>query len=127
MSSKIINPNVNVNILDIDIEEKEDSGEFINLFCEKINKFNVVVISELKSFSFILKIDYYCRENNIKFIYGFCLGLVGYIFTDFGAKHIIFDENGKEPGKYIIKSISQDKEGIVVIDNIKGTNIKLNY
>ena len=118
-----LNQNIKVNFLDINIEnKKEDSNEFIKLFFEKIKKYNVLVISELKSLSFITQIDNFCYENDIKFIYGFCLGLVGYIFTDFGPNHIIFDDNGEEPGKYIIKSISQDKEGLVEIDNINGTN-----
>ena len=60
--------------------------------------------------------------KNIKLIYGICLGLVGYIFTDFGPKHTIFDETGEEIETYLIKSISKDKEGKVVIDNIQGTN-----
>ena len=71
---------------------------------------------------FIAQVDNTCREKNIKLIYGFCFGLAGYIFTDFGPKHTIYDENGEEIESYLIKSISKDKEGLVVIDNIQGTN-----
>ena len=97
--------------------------EFSSLkFTEKIKSFNVVVITELQTMYFIANIDAFCRNNNIKFIYGICLGLAGYIFVDFGSIHTITDENGQEPGIYLIKSISKDKEGRVEIDNINDTN-----
>ena len=69
-----------------EIEQKNDLNEYINLFCEKIHKYNVVVFTELHPMYFIDKIDKECRkkEYNIKFIYGMCLGLAGYVFTDFG-------------------------------------------
>ena len=115
-----LNPYVKVSILDI--EQKEDMNEYINHFCSKIKKYNVVVITEYQPMQFISQIDAFCRTNKIKFIYGYCLGLVGYIFVDFGATHIIFDETGKETKTYLIKSISRDKKGTVVIDDVSGTN-----
>jgi len=115
-----LNPYVKVSILDI--EQKEDMNEYINHFCSKIKKYNVVVITEYQPMQFISQIDTFCRKNKIKFIYGYCLGLVGYIFVDFGATHIIFDETGKETKTYLIKSISRDKKGTVVIDDVSGTN-----
>ena len=70
--------------------------DFLNLFCQKIieNKYNVVVFTELHPINFLIQINNTCRQNNIKFIYACCLGLAGYIFTDFGDKHTIF-ENGQ--------------------------------
>ena len=114
-----LNPYVKVSVLNI--EQKKDINEYIKEFCDKIKNCNVVVITELQTMYFIAQIDNFCRTNNKKFIYGFCLGLAGYIFVDFGF-HIITDENGEETGTYSIKSISKDKEGIVVIDNVQGTN-----
>ena len=105
------------------IERKNDIDEYINLFCQKIGKYNVVVFTELNSNYFIEKIDKKCREKNIKLIYGMCLGLAGYIFTDFGPEHIIIDETGKELESYLVKSITKDKEGLVTIDTIQKTNI----
>ena len=108
----------------LDLEQKQDINEFIEHFCQKIKKFDVVVITELQTMYFISKLDIFCRnpENNIKLIYGMCLGLAGYIFVDFGMNHIITDTNGEECGTYLIKSISKDDKGTVVIDNIQGTN-----
>ena len=119
---KLAELNPYITISKLNIEEKPDIKEYIVQFCEKIKKFNVVVITELQTMFFIAQIDSFCRNNNIKLIYSFCFGLVGYIFVDFGPMHIIDDENGKELGTYLIKSISKDKEGTVVIDNIQGTN-----
>ena len=99
-----LNPYVKVSTLDI--EQKKDINEYIQKFIEKIKSFNVVVITELQTMYFIANIDAFCRNNNIKFIYGICLGLAGYIFVDFGSIHTITDENGQEPGIYLIKSIS---------------------
>ena len=119
---KLAELNPYITISKLNIEERPDIKEYIVQFCEKIKKFNVVVITELQTMFFIAQIDSFCRNNNIKLIYSFCFGLVGYIFVDFGPMHIIDDENGKELGTYLIKSISKDKEGTVVIDNIQGTN-----
>ena len=108
----------------LDLEQKPDINQFIDHFCDKIKKFDVVVITELQTMYFISKLDLFCRnfQNNIKLIYGMCLGLAGYIFVDFGMNHIITDTNGEECGTYLIKSISKDDKGTVVIDNIQGTN-----
>ena len=120
--NKLAKLNPFVKITNTEIEQNKDINEYIKNFCEKIKKFNVVVITELQTMFFISQLDAFCRNNQIKLIYSFCLGLVGYVFVDFGTTHIIFDENGEETGTYLIKSISKDKEGTVVIDNIQGTN-----
>ena len=117
-----LNPSTIVSVLKI--EQKNDINEYIKVFCEKILNYNVIVFTEIQPMMFLAQIDMTCRnsEKNIKLIYGFCLGLVGYIFTDFGPKHTIVDENGEELETYLVKSISKDKEGLVTIDNIQGTN-----
>ena len=115
-----LNPYVKVSLFKI--EPKKDMNEYIKDFCSKIEKYNVIVFTELQPMFFVAQVDALCRNKNIKLIYGFCFGLVGYIFTDFGMNHVIFDENGEEIGTYLVKSISKDKEGLVIIDNIQGTN-----
>ena len=115
-----LNPYVKVTVLTI--EPKADMNEYIKAYCEKIERYNVVVFTELHPMYFIDQIDQACRIKNIKVIYGMCLGLAGYIFTDFGPKHIIYDETGREIKTFLVKSITKDKRGIVTIDNIQGTN-----
>ena len=117
-----LNPSTIVSVLKI--EQKNDINEYIKLFCEKVLNYNVIVFTELQPMMFLAQVDMVCRNSNknIKLIYGFCFGLVGYIFTDFGPKHTIVDENGEELETYLVKSISKDQEGLVIIDNIQGTN-----
>ena len=115
-----LNPYVGVSILKI--EKKDNINEYIKHFCEKIEIYNVVVFTELHPMNFIDQINRMCRAKNIKFIYGICLGLVGYVFSDFGPKHIIFDETGKEIKTFLVKSITNEENGLVTIDDIQGTN-----
>ena len=117
-----LNPNVKVFLLRL--EKTNQLMDFLNLFCQKIieNKYNVVVFTELHPINFLIQINNTCRQNNIKFIYACCLGLAGYIFTDFGDKHTIFENSGGVPIVYNIKSITKDKKALVTIDNEKGDN-----
>ena len=115
-----LNPYVRVSVLKV--EPQKDMNEYIKNFCEKLEKYNTIAITELHPMFFVDQIDKMCRLKNIKLIYGICFGLVGYIFTDFGPNHVIFDETGEEIKSYLIKSITKDKEGLVTIDNIQGTN-----
>ena len=115
-----LNPYVKVSVLKV--KQTNDMNEYIKDFCSKIDKYNVIVFTELQPMFFLAQVDCICRNTNKKLIYGFCLGLAGFIFTDFGMNHVIFDENGEEIETYLIKSISKDKEGLVTIDNIQGTN-----
>jgi len=123
-----LNSYVKVGVLKV--EQKNNINEYIQLFIEKIQKYDVVVFTELHPMYFIDKIDKACREikeidgkkKDIKLIYGMCLGLAGYVFTDFGKEHIIVDETGEEIASYLVKNITKDKKGLVTIDTIQGTN-----
>ena len=110
---KELNTYVNVSLMRI--APNED-------FFKKILKFNVVVITELYPSNILNNINYICRTNNIKFIYAINLGLAGYIFSDFGQKHIIFDETGSTTISFNIKNISKAEKGLITIDNEKGQN-----
>ena len=50
-----LNPNVRVSILKL--EPKNDMAEYINYFCEKIEKYNVVVFTELHPMYFIDQVE----------------------------------------------------------------------
>ena len=115
-----LNSYVKVDILKV--EQKNNIDEYIKLFCEKLMKYNVVVFTELHPMYFIDKVDKECRVKGIKIIYGICLGLAGYVFTDFGPSYKIIDETGEEIQSYLVKSITKEKNGLVTIDNIQGTN-----
>ena len=81
---------------------------------ENISKFDVIVITEIMDKNLIFNIDEKCNENNVSFIYCLNFGLSGFIFSDFGQKHIITDPNGKPKNKYFIKNI--DKSGVITVD-----------
>ena len=84
------------------------------------SKYDVVVISEFLQKQEIIKINAICRENNIGFIYTSEIGIYGFCFVDFGEQFCVKDENGEEPLKYCIKSITKEKKGLVTIDTTAG-------
>ena len=48
-----------------------------------------------------------CRENGIKFIYGWTSGVIGCMFSDFGHSHIVSDPDGEPTRMNIVRSISK--------------------
>ena len=94
---------------------------------ENIRKFNVVVITEMMNREKLELIDEICRENNIAFIYACSLGLSGFIFSDFGKEHTIFDDDGEECKPYFIKFIEKiSKEGFVNFESYSELNLRDN-
>lgn len=63
--------------------------------------YDVVILTELISQKKSIEFDEICRKNNIPFIYTAALGLTGFIFTDFGKEHLIYEKSNKEMKKYI--------------------------
>ena len=103
-------------------------GELSNDF-SILNEYNLVIITEIISLETAQTLNQYCRMKHIGFIYTCEFGLSSFLFTDFGDDFIIEDNNGLEPNKYYIKSISNSCPGIVEIDPIKNNleeNIYLN-
>jgi len=82
----------------------------------KIKDFDVVIITEFMKSEIIHKINKECHENNKGFIYSAAFGLAGFVFSDFGSKHIILDKTGKEKGKFYISNITKEKNGKMKID-----------
>ena len=85
---------------------------------ELIEEYNIVVITEIVKREMLIKINEKCRQKNIKFIFGVTLCLTGYIFSDFGKEHLIFNKNDKEPNIYTIKNIKNDINGLVELEEI---------
>ena len=107
-----LNPYTKVEILNLDNQK---------YFYEELKKIelDIIVETEFKSESEIISLNEYCRNNKIKFIYGTALGLSGFIFSDFGKEHIIFDQNGIEPKRYLCQNISNNINAIItVVDEI---------
>ena len=106
-----LNPSTKVNI----------ENDYLN----KIKNFDVVIITEITKSEIVNKINKECHENNKCFIYTFSLGLFGFIFCDFGQKHLILDKTGKEKSKFYITNITKEKNAIMKID-LEKTNKRLN-
>lgn len=87
-----------------------------NNYLSKIKEFDVVIITEFMKTDLINKINKECHENNKGFIYTITFGLAGFVFCDFGKKHIILDKNGKEKGKFYVSNITKEKNGKMTID-----------
>ena len=112
----LLNSYVEVNIM-----KDKNILENINHSLEnEKSKYDVVVISEFLSPEEIIKINDICRNNQIGFIYTSQLGIYGFCFVDFGDNFTVIDENGSEPLKYCVKSITKDKIGVVTIDTTAG-------
>ena len=94
-----------------------------------LTEYNLVIITEIISLETAENLNQFCRMKKIGFIYTSELGLSSFLFTDFGDDFVIEDNNGLEPDKYYIKSITNECPGIVEIDpieNIKGEKKYLN-
>lgn len=112
----MLNPFVSIEVM------KDDNlnTHLENSIQNKDSKYDVVIISEFISEEEIIKINTFCRKNNIGFIYTCQLGIYGFCFVDFGDNFYVKDESGKDPLSYCIKSISKEKKGIVTIDITAG-------
>ena len=101
-------------------------GELSNDF-SVLNECNLVIITEIISLETAQNLNQYCRMKKIGFIYTSEFGISSFLFTDFGDDFIIEDNNGLEPDKYYIKSITNACPGIVEIDPIENINGEKNY
>ena len=115
---KGLNPYVTVELLRF-----PPTNDFMSLFQKTLLNYNVVVYTELFNTNFLINVNKFCRDNNIKFIYALNFGLVGYIFSDFGNNHIIFDESGSTTISFNIKNITKSADQtLITIDNENGQN-----
>ena len=94
---------------------------------DKINEYNFVIITEIMKTKELYNINDICRKNNIGFIYTCNLGLTGFLFNDFGEKHRIYNENGKDNLVYNLSNIiKNDNKYEIYIDLPFGESFDLN-
>ena len=84
-----------------------------NEILNNLDNFNIVIISEIMELDLIKEINIKCREKKIGFIYCLCLGLSGFLFSDFGDEHIIKSKYDLSKEIYCIKKISK-KNGKII-------------
>ena len=100
-----LNPFVEVKILNEDI-----------ISALKQKSFNAIIITELMEEKILYEINDICRKNNIGFIYGCALGLIGFIFVDFGSSFNIYNKSGKEPNSFYITNITNEENAVITVD-----------
>ena len=93
----------------------------------QVKNFNIIVITEVMERELLLKINDFCHENKIGFIYAATLGISGFTFVDFGKEHFIRDKNGEECKTYLCRIITHDKLGAVTIDDSIGGGSKITF
>ena len=109
---KKLNNYVKINVLSKD--EKNENLE--KVLIESILYYDVIVITEMLQKNLLIKINEICRNNKKAFIYGVLTGLSGFIFSDFGKEHIIYDKNGRKCKTFYCKNINKDEKGLVSVD-----------
>lgn len=107
---KELNPRCEVDILSVNLCESP----------ELCAGYNVVAVTEIKNLDWLKKANLSVRNNNGVFIYAAAVGLSGFVFSDFGKEFYVRDNNGEECKQYLVKNISKDEKGIVMIDDANG-------
>ncbi len=111
---KELNPYVICDVLDSPHFKSID--EEIQFILQEIKNFSFVVITEFLSKENLEIISEKCREQKIGYIYGCVMGVAGFIFEDFGEKHIITNPFGKEIIYYPINNIKKGKKTLITIE-----------
>lgn len=80
----------------------------------KLKEYTVILATELP-YSDQVKIDAFCRENNICFISADCFGPYSRLYNDFGENFEVLDKNGEDPVEVMIESITNAEKGVVTL------------
>ena len=104
------------------IKQLSELNEYVELsifdgknLIENLERFNIVIITEIMDKNYLIEIDKFCREKKIGFIYCAALGLSGFIFSDFGIDHIIKSKLNREKKIYSIKKIIKNNKNKIQI------------
>ena len=87
----------------------------------KLKKYNVIVLTEC-DYDLAIKIDKFCRENNIFLILCDIYGAAGRIINDFGNEFIVNDKDGEDPKEIMIKNIKIKDEKtaeVTILDGLR--------
>ena len=78
--------------------------------------FDLVVTTDFYPLDFLFNLNELLRKTKTAMISTACAGLLGFVLTDFGENHIIFDKNG-EPKKHVLISNIQPGGMITTEEN----------
>ncbi|WAR00961.1 UBA6-like protein [Mya arenaria] len=99
-----LNPYVSVN--------KRTDGLTDSSDLQYLTQFQCVIMTEV-SLTVQVKVNNFCRANNIKFISADVFGVFSGAFCDFGDSFEVSDPNGEEPKDVLIKEITKGNPGVL--------------
>lgn len=99
-----LNPYVSLSTLTYPLDESTDLAY--------LSQFQCVIVTELP-LSLQLKVNNFCRSNDIKYISADVFGVFGGAFCDFGNSFEVVDPTGEEPKSVFISNISKANPGVV--------------
>ena len=128
--------NFYINEDDVNIKTREEAcfkklcslNPYVNVTIYKgniknyINKYSLIIITEVMKLDELYEINDICRKHNIGFIYALNLGLTGFVFNDFGDNHIINNINGEENLKYNIYHIDKSENIYEIFLDLRDDN-----
>lgn len=83
-----------------------------------LSTFNVVVFADYHIPQLVDKNEL-CRKAGVHFIAAESRGLFGSVFTDFGEKFVVYDEDGEAPVTNIVTNITSSNPGVVSVHDDK--------
>lgn len=89
---------------------------------DTLKDFDVVVFTDFYDREELFKLNDFCHAHNKGFIFAGELGLYGFTFVDFGAKHVVFDTTGEETKNFVIAGITNEEKGVVTVHEDKRHN-----
>ena len=108
VQSDIIRPNYNL--------ENNNYENELKFILSKIEKYNMIIITEFISKNSINKINSICKKLNKGLIYSCALGLSGFLFNFFANEHIVSSPSEKNDTYYPIKNIIKGEETIIQLE-----------
>ena len=108
VQSDIIRPNYNL--------ENNNYENELKFILSKIEKYNMIIITEFISKNSINKINSTCKKLNKGLIYSCALGLSGFLFNFFSNEHIVSSPSEKNDTYYPIKNIIKGEETIIQLE-----------
>ena len=105
---KALNDDVDVEIFNSK-ESLFESSKIDNedIIFKELKEYHIIVLTKICHINIINKIEHFCYENNKGFIYCGCLGLVGFIYNNFGKEFIVNKPYLNEKRIFFIKKIEK--------------------
>jgi len=117
-----LNPYVTVSVKECGIAESDMVAAVLSLIptlsC-------IVVTAPLLSHASLVRINAFCRQHNVCFIYTLSMGLFGQVFCDFGSSFVVADKDAEQPISTQVESILCSNPAVVkVLEDLGRHNLE---